>query len=203
MKLINRRNRGSKISQHCPLPRHAREKECECLTQDLCTVSTTSENFPNIFVMQLMQSNISGNSSKHFFYLNNQIIFLTCWANFGIGRHPILHSLIKKFENFHEIYRGINENFRKELIFENKNIPRVQNGNRLIDRQFFSNENWNTLEPVIGGMTYDNFVSNGRLKSLAEINANHGIDLSSISYMRLGEVLMSYKRRLFQFFLTK
>ena len=44
-------------------------------------------------------------------------------------------------------------------------------------------------------MTYDDFVSNGRMKSLAEINANHNIDLSLLSYMRVGEILMTYKRK--------
>ena len=113
--------------------------------------------------------------------------------NFAADRHPVLFGLIQNFEKFRETYSGLNENFRKELIFENKQFFRE--GNRLIDRQFFSNENWNTIGNVICDMTYDDFVSNGRMKSLAEINANHNIDLSLLSYMRLGEILMTYKRK--------
>ena len=74
-------------------------------------------------------------------------------------------------------------------VFNNKLIHRNKDDNRGIDANLLGIDNTRQITEVLQGAIYSDFSENGRILSLNEISLKLCIELSLMTYIRIGQAL--------------
>ena len=96
---------------------------------------------------------------------------------------------MSNFSPFVEKFHLLNENYTKMQVFNNKLIHRNKDDNRGIDANLLGIDNTRQITEVLQGAIYSDFSENGRILSLNEISLKIGIELSLMTYIRIGQAL--------------
>ena len=110
--------------------------------------------------------------------------------------HPIYFNLMGSFGRFLESFHLTSENYTKMPIFHNSLIKRSKDDNGIIDENFLGIDNTPLTTRVLRGATFADFAHNRRMRSLHEINTNLGLDLSLVTYIRIGQALTFFISKL-------
>ena len=112
------------------------------------------------------------------------------------GEHPIYFNLMSSFSLFVEKYHLLNENYTKMPVFNNKLIQRNKDDDRCIDANLLGIDNTRQITDAIQGAVFSDFSANGRILSLNEINLKLGIELSLMTYIRIGQALTFFNTKI-------
>ena len=111
--------------------------------------------------------------------------------DFDYRQHPVLRKCVLYFR---AIYFSTQNNYLKCPIWNNSQIT-TNLGRPILDTgNFFRFVNQLNLD-VLKNSVFDDLMVKDRMKSLAEVNRHLNIELSLISYMRLGECLVKFKNK--------
>ena len=89
-----------------------------------------------------------------------------------------------------------NDNFTKMPIFNNSLFNRSKDDIRCIDANLLGIYNLPPIIDAISRATYADFCNNSRINSLHEINLKLGIELSLLTYIRIGQALTFFNSKL-------
>jgi hypothetical protein len=107
--------------------------------------------------------------------------------------NPALHNICESFGTFSNEFYKKDRNFRKALIFKNPIFKRGRGDDGILDENFFGRNYTFEDFKKIACITYDDFFSNGRQKTLDMLCDDTGINFNLVTYMRIHEALQFYK----------
>ncbi len=109
-------------------------------------------------------------------------------------RYPIFHYIASSWDKFRTEFIKLNENCLASNILNNPLLVRSrQDGNRL-DFSFFR-QNPPLPGEIISQLKVKDFWTGGRMKNLAQINLDCGINFNLVTYIRIGTALNLYFNR--------
>jgi Reverse transcriptase (RNA-dependent DNA polymerase) len=101
--------------------------------------------------------------------------------------NPGIYGITKAFHTFYLEFLKVEGNIKKAPVLNNPLLKRNDTGTRLLDTDFFRRN----IPPIqtndLAGFTVDKLVTNGRLRSLDEINNFLPVQLSLVTYLRISE----------------
>jgi hypothetical protein len=101
--------------------------------------------------------------------------------------NPGISSIAFSFGYFYKEFLKLDGNIRKAPVLNNPLLCRNANGTKCLDTEFFSRNILPITEREISQCKVEDFIINGRLKALDEINQNLPVQISLVTYMRMGE----------------
>ena len=99
--------------------------------------------------------------------------------------HPILKGLAESFQYFSKNFYSLNDNVDSSHLLNNPIVRRSHRDNTLIDPPYFRQNIPELNIESLAKLKLSDICSNGRIKTLDEINNSTGLQFSLVTYMRL------------------
>jgi hypothetical protein len=125
---------------------------------------------------------------------NNNVLLLRS-SDIVRERNPVLFGLALAYEKFYSSFSAAGGNYRNSYLFENSIFTRTERPHRLINKQFFGVDFYNTNKNIIRTLTFSDCFRNGHFKSLQEWQQD-GCRLSINTWLGLRNAIMLSKGRL-------
>jgi hypothetical protein len=106
----------------------------------------------------------------------------------------VLHEIAWAFEYFSGCYSLLDNNYRKNCIFQNIAVCRSGTDNRLLDIDFFGKKFYNENISKIRSLTFDDCFYDGKFRSLPAFK-DIGLDLPVSLWMRL-QTALTYSKKI-------
>jgi len=109
--------------------------------------------------------------------------------------NPILHEISESFVSFCREFYNKDDNYKSSLIMNNPIIFRERGSDRILDKNFFS-QNPPIDFTKLSKLKFSDCFSNGNAVLLDTINTNFDLNLNLATYMRLIGALSNFYRTL-------
>ncbi len=124
-------------------------------------------------------------------------IKLKCYGNplivdgrtFERDENPILFYIGTSFGIFRAAFTQKDDNYKKALIFRNPFFRRGRRDDGILCETFFGTRNNYEQNKILATLKFEDFFVRRRPKSLNELLADYGLNLTLVTYMRLYEAL--------------
>jgi hypothetical protein len=108
---------------------------------------------------------------------------------FERDENPILFNIGTSFGIFRAAFTQKDDNYKKALIFRNPFFRRGRGDDGILCETFFGTRNNYDQNKILATLKFEDFFVRRRPKSLNELLADYGLNLTLVTYMRLYEAL--------------
>ena len=102
----------------------------------------------------------------------------------------------KEFGEFVKNFYLENDNYTKMPVFINKRIQCNKDDNRGIDENLLGIDNTRQIREALTAAKFSDFCNNGRMISFHEINLKLDIELSLLTYIKIGQAITFFNSKL-------
>jgi exonuclease III len=125
---------------------------------------------------------------------NNNVLLLRA-SDVNENLHPVLHGIVKSYENFYYKFSSFESNAKNAFIFENKFFHRTEDVTATIDRNFFGQNLYANNVNFIRTLTYSDCFRDGHFLTVHEWQ-QAGFQITVNTWLRLRNAILDAKGRI-------